>query len=168
MRRWSLMLLALGLAAVAGAAATDKSTTIAEQFIVKTDDGKVVGRLSTTGDAAVLELVDVRSQEAAAEAAAALGLRERERQTHREQSADIRPGSRASLTLSPDGIAGLALRDGAGRTRFQVSTDGDGATALAILDGRGNPVWGVRADAAGRVRLQVQPSVTPTGAHDTP
>jgi catechol 2,3-dioxygenase-like lactoylglutathione lyase family enzyme len=168
MRRWSLMLLAVGLAALAGAAAKDSATTVGEQIIVKTEGGAVLGRLSASGDGVVFELVDVRAQETAAAEAAAAGLRERERRAHREQSADIRPGSRAHLTLSPDGISSLALRDGGGHARFQVSTDKDGATTLAILDGRGNTVWGVRADAVGRVRLQAQPSVTPTGKHETP
>lgn len=159
MRRWSLMLLALGLAALAGAAATDDGTTVAEQFVIKKGD-RVAGRLSTTAGGAVVELFDTGAEDATAPAP-----RNRANDRHAGRPA-IKPGSRASLTLSPDGIAGLALRDGAGRTRFQVATDDDGATTLAILDGRGNAVWGVRTDAAGRVRLQTQPSVTPTGAHD--
>lgn len=161
MRRWPLMLLALGLAALAGAAAKDDRATVAELFVIKKDDGRVAARLSATDGGAIVELFDLGAD--AEQPAPASRNRANERPGDRPAT---KPGSRASLALSPDGLSSLALRDAAGRTRFQVATNDDGATTLAIFDGRGNTVWGVSTDAAGRLRLQSQPTVTPTGAHD--
>jgi len=108
----------------------------AEQFVLRTSDGKVRGAMGITPDGAVgLNLNDIKGQT----------------RITLDVSADGAPGLdfygpdgklRATVALGPTGTPGMGLYDAAGKLRTSLDVPAANTPGLAFYRESGKPAWG--------------------------
>ena len=108
----------------------------AEQFVLRTSDGKVRGAMGITPDGAVgLNLNDIKGQT----------------RITLDVSADGAPGLdfygpdgklRATVALGPTGTTGMGLYDAAGKLRTSLDVPAANTPGLAFYRESGKPAWG--------------------------
>jgi hypothetical protein len=108
----------------------------AEQFVLRTSDGKVRGAMGITPDGAVgLNLNDIKGQtritlDVSADGAPGLDLY------------DPQGKLRATVALGPTGTPGMGLYDAAGKLRTSLDVPAANTPGLAFYRESGKPAWG--------------------------